>query len=76
MSTTFLKELVWGSASMDLSSDYQFLNKILGRTMKITLKCGLFQGVLQHVDSNKSILLSRGGSILIFKGIKRNNVIV
>ncbi|KYO28372.1 exonuclease 3'-5' domain-containing protein 1 isoform B [Alligator mississippiensis] len=44
---------------MDLSSDYQFLNKILGRTMKITLKCGLFQGVLQHVDSNKSILLSR-----------------
>ncbi|XP_006024662.1 piRNA biogenesis protein EXD1 isoform X4 [Alligator sinensis] len=44
---------------MDLSSDYQFLNKILGRTMKITLKCGLFQGVLQHVDSNRSILLSR-----------------
>ncbi|XP_019407035.1 PREDICTED: piRNA biogenesis protein EXD1 isoform X2 [Crocodylus porosus] len=44
---------------MDLSSDYQFLNEVLGRTMKITLKCGLFQGVLQHVDSNRSIVLSR-----------------
>ncbi|CAM2115910.1 piRNA biogenesis protein EXD1 isoform X2 [Caretta caretta] len=44
---------------MDPSSDYQFLNEILGKTVKITLKCGIFQGILQHVDSSRSIVLSR-----------------
>nr|XP_025043299.1 piRNA biogenesis protein EXD1 isoform X1 [Pelodiscus sinensis] len=44
---------------MNPSSDYQFLNEILGKAMKITLKCGIFQGILQHVDSNRSIVLSR-----------------
>ncbi|XP_074853116.1 piRNA biogenesis protein EXD1 isoform X5 [Carettochelys insculpta] len=44
---------------MDPSSDYQFLNEILGKAVKITLKCGIFQGILQHVDSNRSIVLSR-----------------
>uniref|UniRef100_A0A8C3HIC2 Exonuclease 3'-5' domain containing 1 n=1 Tax=Chrysemys picta bellii TaxID=8478 RepID=A0A8C3HIC2_CHRPI len=44
---------------MDPSSDYQFLNEILGKAVKITLKCGIFQGILQHVDSSRSIVLSR-----------------
>ncbi|XP_061467386.1 piRNA biogenesis protein EXD1 isoform X2 [Rhineura floridana] len=44
---------------MDPSSDYQFLHDILGKTVKITLKCGTFQGVLQHVDSSRSIFLNR-----------------
>ncbi|XP_039391862.1 piRNA biogenesis protein EXD1 isoform X8 [Mauremys reevesii] len=44
---------------MDPSSDYQFLNEILGKAVKITLKCGVFQGILQHVDSSRSIVLSR-----------------
>ncbi|XP_067414065.1 piRNA biogenesis protein EXD1 isoform X2 [Emydura macquarii macquarii] len=44
---------------MDPSSDYQFLNEILGRAVKITLKCGIFQGILQHVDSSRCIVLSR-----------------
>ncbi|XP_044869829.1 piRNA biogenesis protein EXD1 isoform X4 [Mauremys mutica] len=44
---------------MDPSSDYQFLNEILGKAVKITLKCGVFQGILQHVDSSRSIILSR-----------------
>ncbi|XP_048340152.1 piRNA biogenesis protein EXD1 isoform X2 [Sphaerodactylus townsendi] len=44
---------------MDPSSDYRFLNDVLGKTVKITLKCGIFQGVLQHVDSNRSIFINR-----------------
>uniref|UniRef100_A0A8D0L288 Exonuclease 3'-5' domain containing 1 n=1 Tax=Sphenodon punctatus TaxID=8508 RepID=A0A8D0L288_SPHPU len=44
---------------MDPSNDYQFLNEILGKTVKITLKCGIFQGVLQHVDASRSIVLNR-----------------
>ncbi|XP_029767274.1 piRNA biogenesis protein EXD1 [Terrapene carolina triunguis] len=44
---------------MDPSNDYQFLNEILGKAVKITLKCGIFQGILQHVDSSRSIVLSR-----------------
>ncbi|XP_015284989.1 PREDICTED: exonuclease 3'-5' domain-containing protein 1 [Gekko japonicus] len=44
---------------MDPSSDYYFLSDALGRTVEITLKCGIFQGVLQHVDSNRSILINR-----------------
>ncbi|XP_044292743.1 piRNA biogenesis protein EXD1 [Varanus komodoensis] len=45
--------------NMDPSNDYQFLHDILGKTVKITLKCGTFQGVLQHVDSCQSIFLNR-----------------
>ncbi|KAH0620618.1 hypothetical protein JD844_021270 [Phrynosoma platyrhinos] len=44
---------------MDPSSDYYFLHGILGKTVKITLKCGTFQGVLQHLDSNQSIFLNK-----------------
>ncbi|XP_034967462.1 piRNA biogenesis protein EXD1 isoform X2 [Zootoca vivipara] len=44
---------------MDPSSDYHFLHDILRKTVKITLKCGTFQGVLQHVDSSRSIFLNR-----------------
>nr|XP_056707856.1 piRNA biogenesis protein EXD1 [Euleptes europaea] len=44
---------------MDPSSDYHFLSDVLGKTVKITLKCGVFQGVLQHVDSNRSIFINR-----------------
>ncbi|XP_042705438.2 piRNA biogenesis protein EXD1 isoform X8 [Chrysemys picta bellii] len=57
--TRLFGELVWGYTSMDPSSDYQFLNEILGKAVKITLKCGIFQGILQHVDSSRSIVLSR-----------------
>ncbi|XP_073204821.1 piRNA biogenesis protein EXD1 isoform X5 [Lepidochelys kempii] len=57
--TRLFGELVWGYTNMDPSSDYQFLNEILGKTVKITLKCGIFQGILQHVDSSRSIVLSR-----------------
>ncbi|XP_028578959.2 piRNA biogenesis protein EXD1 [Podarcis muralis] len=44
---------------MDPSSNYHFLHDILRKTVKITLKCGTFQGVLQHVDSSRSIFLNR-----------------
>ncbi|XP_020649346.3 piRNA biogenesis protein EXD1 isoform X1 [Pogona vitticeps] len=44
---------------MDPSSDYHFLHDILGKTVKVTLKCGTFQGVLQHVDSTQTIFLKR-----------------
>ncbi|XP_036591832.1 piRNA biogenesis protein EXD1 [Trichosurus vulpecula] len=44
---------------MDPSSDYHFLNQILGRRVKITLVCGIFQGVLQHVDPTKIIVLKK-----------------
>ncbi|XP_059675906.1 piRNA biogenesis protein EXD1 [Gavia stellata] len=30
---------------------------MLGRTVKVTLKCGVFQGVLQHVNPDRSLLL-------------------
>ncbi|KAM6392456.1 piRNA biogenesis protein EXD1 isoform 3-T3 [Pluvialis apricaria] len=30
---------------------------VLGRTVKVTLKCGVFQGVLQHVNPDRSLLL-------------------
>ncbi|XP_005144016.2 piRNA biogenesis protein EXD1 isoform X2 [Melopsittacus undulatus] len=30
---------------------------LLGRTVKVTLKCGVFQGVLQHVNPDRSLLL-------------------
>ncbi|XP_062973776.1 piRNA biogenesis protein EXD1 isoform X2 [Elgaria multicarinata webbii] len=45
---------------MDPSSDYKFLHDILGKTVKITLKCGTFQGVLQHVDSSQMKNLETG----------------
>ncbi|XP_025024401.1 piRNA biogenesis protein EXD1 isoform X1 [Python bivittatus] len=44
---------------MDPSSDYHFLHHVLGKTVQITLKCGTFQGILQHVDSSQCIFLNR-----------------
>ncbi|XP_063145993.1 piRNA biogenesis protein EXD1 [Candoia aspera] len=44
---------------MDPSSDYHFLHHVLGKTIQITLKCGTFQGILQHVDSGQCIFLNR-----------------
>ncbi|ETE69047.1 Exonuclease 3'-5' domain-containing protein 1, partial [Ophiophagus hannah] len=44
---------------MDTSSDYHFLHRVLGKTLHITLKCGTFQGILQHVDSSQCIFLNR-----------------
>ncbi|XP_007536397.3 piRNA biogenesis protein EXD1 isoform X1 [Erinaceus europaeus] len=44
---------------MDPSSDYHFLNQILWRRVKLTLVCGIFEGVLQHVDPNKIIVLKK-----------------
>ncbi|XP_062947361.1 piRNA biogenesis protein EXD1 isoform X1 [Cynocephalus volans] len=44
---------------MDPSSDYHFLNHILWRRVKLTLVCGIFEGVLQHVDSNKIVVLKK-----------------
>ncbi|XP_025921599.1 piRNA biogenesis protein EXD1 isoform X6 [Apteryx rowi] len=40
---------------MALSSEH--FGAILGRNVKITLKCGVFQGVLQHVNPDRSLLL-------------------
>ncbi|XP_031227381.1 piRNA biogenesis protein EXD1 isoform X2 [Mastomys coucha] len=42
---------------MDPSSDYHFLNQILWRRVKLTLVSGVFEGVLQHVDLNKIVVL-------------------
>uniref|UniRef100_A0A8C3YAE6 piRNA biogenesis protein EXD1 n=1 Tax=Catagonus wagneri TaxID=51154 RepID=A0A8C3YAE6_9CETA len=44
---------------MDPSSDYHFLNQILWRRVKLTLICGIFEGVLQHVDPNKIVVLKK-----------------
>ncbi|XP_046509864.1 piRNA biogenesis protein EXD1 isoform X1 [Equus quagga] len=44
---------------MDPSSDYHFLNQILWRRVKLTLVCGIFEGVLQHVDPNKIVVLKK-----------------
>uniref|UniRef100_A0A2K5PH66 piRNA biogenesis protein EXD1 n=1 Tax=Cebus imitator TaxID=2715852 RepID=A0A2K5PH66_CEBIM len=44
---------------MDPSSDYHFLNQILWRRVKLTLVCGVFEGVLQHVDPNKIVVLKK-----------------
>ncbi|XP_034273709.1 piRNA biogenesis protein EXD1 isoform X1 [Pantherophis guttatus] len=44
---------------MDPSCDYHFLHRVLGKTVHITLKCGIFQGILQHVDSSQCIFLNR-----------------
>ncbi|XP_042543841.1 piRNA biogenesis protein EXD1 [Dipodomys spectabilis] len=44
---------------MDPSSDYHFLNQILWRRVKLTLVSGVFQGVLQHVDPNKMVVLKK-----------------
>ncbi|KAL1785801.1 piRNA biogenesis protein EXD1 isoform X1 [Sigmodon hispidus] len=42
---------------MDPSSDYHFLNHILWRRVKLTLVSGIFEGVLQHVDPNRIVVL-------------------
>ncbi|XP_008064580.1 piRNA biogenesis protein EXD1-like, partial [Carlito syrichta] len=44
---------------MDPSSDYHFLNQFLWRRVKLTLACGIFEGVLQHVDPNKIVVLKK-----------------
>ncbi|XP_076983611.1 piRNA biogenesis protein EXD1 isoform X3 [Tamandua tetradactyla] len=44
---------------MDPSSDYHFLSQILWRRVKLTLVCGIFEGVLQHVDPNKIVVLKK-----------------
>ncbi|XP_074005608.1 piRNA biogenesis protein EXD1 [Numenius arquata] len=35
------------------------LGALLERTVKLTLRCGVFQGVLQHVNPDRSLLLRR-----------------
>uniref|UniRef100_H0VH70 piRNA biogenesis protein EXD1 n=1 Tax=Cavia porcellus TaxID=10141 RepID=H0VH70_CAVPO len=44
---------------MDPSSDYHFLNQILWRRVKLTIVSGVFEGVLQHVDPNKIVVLKK-----------------
>ncbi|KAI4057246.1 exonuclease 3'-5' domain containing 1 [Homo sapiens] len=44
---------------MDPSSDYHFLSQILWKRVKLTLVCGVFEGVLQHVDPNKIVVLKK-----------------
>uniref|UniRef100_A0A8C9LTN3 Exonuclease 3'-5' domain containing 1 n=1 Tax=Piliocolobus tephrosceles TaxID=591936 RepID=A0A8C9LTN3_9PRIM len=44
---------------MDPSSDYHFLSQILWKRVKLTLVCGVFEGVLQHVDPNKIVILKK-----------------
>ncbi|KAK2507915.1 hypothetical protein MC885_004285 [Smutsia gigantea] len=51
--------LLLESNGMDPSSDYYFLNQILWRRVKLTLVCGIFEGVLQHVDPNKIVVLKK-----------------
>ncbi|XP_065491973.1 piRNA biogenesis protein EXD1 isoform X2 [Caloenas nicobarica] len=40
---------------MALSSEH--FGGLVGRTVRVTLKCGVFQGVLQHVNRGRSLLL-------------------
>ncbi|XP_010190157.1 PREDICTED: exonuclease 3'-5' domain-containing protein 1, partial [Mesitornis unicolor] len=40
-----------------MASSSERLGAFLGRTVKVTLKCGVFQGVLQHVNPDRSLLL-------------------
>ncbi|KAM6273492.1 LOW QUALITY PROTEIN: piRNA biogenesis protein EXD1 [Porphyrio hochstetteri] len=40
---------------MALSSEH--LSALLGRTVKVTVKCGVFQGVLQYLSPGRSLLL-------------------
>ncbi|XP_032845909.2 piRNA biogenesis protein EXD1 [Tyto alba] len=42
---------------MALNASPQRLGAFLGRTVKLTLKCGVFQGILQHVSPERSLLL-------------------
>ncbi|XP_038597325.1 piRNA biogenesis protein EXD1 isoform X2 [Tachyglossus aculeatus] len=44
---------------MDPRGPCNFLNQVLGRELKITLVCGTFEGILQHVDPSRSIVLKR-----------------
>ncbi|XP_004712813.2 piRNA biogenesis protein EXD1 [Echinops telfairi] len=44
---------------MDPSNDYSFLHQNLWRRVKLTLLGGIFEGVLQHVDPNKIVVLKR-----------------
>ncbi|XP_009987003.1 PREDICTED: exonuclease 3'-5' domain-containing protein 1, partial [Tauraco erythrolophus] len=39
------------------SESSERLTAVLGRTVRLTLKCGVFQGVLQHVNRDRSLLL-------------------
>jgi exonuclease 3'-5' domain-containing protein 1 len=50
---------------MDPSSDYHFLNQILWRRVKLTLVSGIFEGVLQHVDPNKIVVLKNGSTLFV-----------
>nr|XP_033808567.1 piRNA biogenesis protein EXD1 isoform X2 [Geotrypetes seraphini] len=43
---------------MEPKIDRSFLNRILGKKIKISLSYGSFQGILQHVDPSRTILLS------------------
>lgn len=56
---------------MDPSSDYHFLNQILWKRVKLTLVCGIFEGVIQHVDPNKIIVLKKGLYYSDFSTFKR-----
>lgn len=44
---------------MDPSSDYHFLNQILWQRVRLTLASGVFEGVLQHVDPDKIVVLKK-----------------
>ncbi|KAM6202924.1 LOW QUALITY PROTEIN: piRNA biogenesis protein EXD1 [Rhynchocyon petersi] len=44
---------------MDPSSDYHVLKQILWRRVKLTLVCGIFEGVLQHVDPSRIVVLKK-----------------
>uniref|UniRef100_A0A8C2YPA1 Uncharacterized protein n=1 Tax=Chinchilla lanigera TaxID=34839 RepID=A0A8C2YPA1_CHILA len=51
---------------MDPSSDYHFLNQILWQRVKLTLVSGIFEGVLQHVDPNKIVVLKKVADVFQF----------
>ncbi|XP_054053582.1 piRNA biogenesis protein EXD1 isoform X2 [Rissa tridactyla] len=47
------------SAGCGMSLSSERFGAVLGSTVKVTLKCGVFQGVLQHVNPDRSLLLRR-----------------
>ncbi|XP_053567703.1 piRNA biogenesis protein EXD1 [Bombina bombina] len=44
---------------METYIDPDFLSRVIGKTIKITLTYGCFQGVLNHVDPGRTILVSK-----------------
>ncbi|XP_053330421.1 piRNA biogenesis protein EXD1 [Spea bombifrons] len=44
---------------MDTIVDYKFLSRVIGKTIKITMKTGCLRGVLINIDPSRTILISK-----------------